>query len=329
VVNTIKTQYKHKWIEGEVVATYEKRGVQKWIAKYQDGYIRHYTRNQIEKVLVHACKEKIGRQLDYILVSTRWKSCVVHCKPKWGPSIHRDLHGERNDHALVECQWKWRIRSTRSTPCKDYECLYAQHYDSEGNPCENPVMCKFEEAINAKLAELAYDADNDDTTAMYDKICSAIHHAVESVLPTRAKTSGVRREVSQATQRLFEERTKMRGKCTYDQFKELQQRIVSSSLKDFETWVDGWADEISEANGRGDTKKIFKGVKVLAGKPEKPSPNLTTDKDGHMLKCAEDVANAWNTFLSAKFAATEDEHNRPELDDLSHCSPTGTSSLTP
>ena len=55
------------------------------------------------KILVVEETEKIDNQLDYVLISRRHNSCVTQCRPRWGPSKHRDLHGHRNDHTLVEC----------------------------------------------------------------------------------------------------------------------------------------------------------------------------------------------------------------------------------
>ena len=46
---------------------------------------------------------------------------------------------------------------------------------------------------------------------MYDKLCEAIAHAVESVLPTVTKKPGVRRKVSARTKKLYEKRTKLFG----------------------------------------------------------------------------------------------------------------------
>ena len=102
----VKEHYKGKWIKGTVVSTCDKGNEQIWVVRFDDKYVKHYTRKDLEKILIRTVAKKVGRQLDYVLVSSRWKSCVVSCKPKWGPSIHRDLHGERNDHALVECRWQ-------------------------------------------------------------------------------------------------------------------------------------------------------------------------------------------------------------------------------
>ena len=117
-----------------------------------------------------------------------------------------------------------------------------------------------------------------------------IHFAVETVLPTKARTHRIKREVSEKTKSLFEKRTGMNG--SEQEFKRIQAEIVTSSLEDFQTWVTKWADYMGEANGKGDVHKIYKGVKALTEKREKPPSNLATDAAGNTLGCATDVAEA-------------------------------------
>ena len=126
--------------------------------------------------------------------------------------MHRDLHGEKNDHALVECRWKWRIRAVKPQPAKDFDCIYAQEQDGQGNPTVNQKRLAFIKAIEDKLADLQYDEVDDNTTEMYEKICAAIHHAIDTTLPDCEKRQGVKRKVSERTKDLFERRQKLRGK---------------------------------------------------------------------------------------------------------------------
>ena len=311
----VRVKYRSKWCEGNVVATKAIDGKQNWIVKFRDGYIKHYNdRRELEEKMVFRQSPQMGRQLDYILVSTRWKSCVRNCKVKWRPSMHRDRHGHRNDHGLVECSWKWRIRATKRTTVKDFGGLYVQEVDEEGKPIENKLLTAFEEAMEEKLQDLKF-SKTENAALIFEKMQAAIHFAVETVLPTKVKTRRIRREVSEKTKSLFEKRTGMNG--SEQEFKHIQAEIAASSLGDFKSWVTKWADYMGEANGRGDVQKIYEGVKALAEKSEKPPSNLATDSTGNTLGCATDVAEAWFKFLSKKFAATEIERNeRPAMEPL-------------
>ena len=48
-------------------------------------------------------------QIDYMLISNRWKSGVTSCRVKWGPSIRR--WGERKDHGAVVARMTTRMRT--------------------------------------------------------------------------------------------------------------------------------------------------------------------------------------------------------------------------
>ena len=231
----VNAKYKGKWVEGRVVTTAYHQGRQKWVVKFTDGFTKKYARDGLSDILIRQQEEKVGRQLDYVLVSTRWKSCVTQCRAKWGPSIHRDRHGEKNDHALVECQWKWRIRNNKPRPCKDFEAVFSPEQGKDDNPQQHENIKKFETAVQTKLDELQFDATSDNTAAMYDKMCTAISQAVEETVPTRQKKKGIKRKVSSRTKQLYAKRTKMQGNKA--QYEDIQKRIVKSSLDDFTEWV--------------------------------------------------------------------------------------------
>ena len=253
----------------------------------------------------------MGSQLDYILISARRKSCIQQCKPLWGPSIHRDRHGFKNDHALVKCTWKWRLRFKKTKPVKDVSCLYEKKYNSSGNLVENPKLRKFNEAVSDKLLELQYSKQADTTAQMYNKLCKATAFAVSTVLPNRIKVLGSARKVTSTTKALFKKRRDMRG--NKEQYEQLQQEIVRSSLADYQAWVSGLADEMQTANAYGNTREVHRIVKKNAAAPELPPTNLSKDKDGKLLSSANYVAQEWMKFLENKFAATPAESKRPDI----------------
>ena len=94
---------------------------------------------------------------------------MTKCRTRWGPAIDRDLHGEKNDHALVECSWTWRIRTHKSPPRKDFSGLYENPTDEHGKPIENTLRTEFEESTQSTLDAQGYDAETDSATAMNAK----------------------------------------------------------------------------------------------------------------------------------------------------------------
>ena len=308
----VKCKYRDKWIHGEVTALKWTQGTPMWVVHFEDDYVTTYAEAQLKKILIHAETEKSGHQIDYICVSHRWLSCVQGCTVKWAPSIHRDSHGEKNDHELVESVWKWRIRSPKPEAAKDFSVLLDETYDTDGKKVLNKYLVDFDEAVCQKLRELHHEQATDAAT-MHSNMNATIGHAVDSVLPEIKRTKGVKHKVSAETKKLYERRANMQG-STHAQYDEINKEIRDAGLRDFRDWVKKeHSEKMSVANGQGDTRAIHKSVRVLAGKQQKPATNLTTDGMGHVLGSAREVASRWTEFLAKKFAVTQAEEIRPAM----------------
>jgi hypothetical protein len=62
-------------------------------------------------------KNGCDAQIDYVLVSQRWKSSVETCYVRWGPSLQLQA-GNREDHGAVMMRWKQRVRCPQKSPPK-------------------------------------------------------------------------------------------------------------------------------------------------------------------------------------------------------------------
>ena len=306
----VKAKYSGKWIPGVVENMHtDKKGNIRWSLRFDDGHVTQASEKDLQHMLVYERRKQIGRQLDYVLVSKRWLSSIENCKVCWGPAIHRDLHGHKNDHALLSCRWSWKIRSHKPARAKDFSVLTKN--DKEGKA----IREKFDATVEKKLATLAH-SQKDDTRKLYHDMCAAISHAVDTVLPTVPKQRRVKRKVSERTKALYEKRSNMQG-CTNGEYKALQAQIKQAGLDDYRQWVAAQGEVLAEANGRGDTKKIYEVVNALKGKSENPSKNLTTNGQGKLLQGATETADRWYDFLSAKFEQTDREkHERPDMPTL-------------
>ena len=196
----VKAKYRGRWIDGKILSMCKVRGYPQWVVRYNDGFTDTYSEKKILKMLVHVTTPKEGKQIDYICVSHRWVSSVRSAKVRWAPSIHRDIHGDKNDHALVSSTWTWRIRSPKKIPDKDFNVLL------EGDPRRNKYLQDFNAAVQLKHDELSANGANDAHT-LYANMSAAIAHAIDKVLPTVIRTKGVKRKVSVRTRKLYDQRT--------------------------------------------------------------------------------------------------------------------------
>ena len=150
----IKERWKKRDYIGKILEVKRKGGTKKWTVKFDDGYVAEYTESAIEAKLVSKKPIMWGHQLDYIMVSQRWKSSVQDSSVRWGPSEHRNLRG-RADHALVQCNWSWKLRTVKKKVAKDFSVL------SKAAPTQNlQILQQFDEAITAKAKELSEDTES-------------------------------------------------------------------------------------------------------------------------------------------------------------------------
>ena len=121
-----KVKYHGKHVGGRVKAVFGGKKRKRWVIQFEDGFVVRCGEKTLAKMLVVRKRKQIGKQLDYIMVSSRWKSCVRSCAPKWGPSMHRNIHGQKGDHALLACTWQWRMRTEKKATDQGFLLLHRQ-----------------------------------------------------------------------------------------------------------------------------------------------------------------------------------------------------------
>ena len=83
---------------------------------------------------------------------------------------------------------------------------------------------------------------------------------------------------------------------------------------------------MTSASAVGDTRRVYEGVKVLRGEREKSPCNLSVNAKGVPLNDTQAIVKVWEDFLAKKFAATDAENKRPDMETLPHTQ--GTNQLT-
>ena len=166
--------------------------------------------------------------------------------------MHRSVTGKRSDHALLECTWKWRLKLIKSDPVPDFSLLQGGQGKDANKP--NPHAQKFGQAVQEKLLELEYSAE-DDVESIYDKLCRAISFAADTTLPKRRSKRGIKRKVSAKTKKLYDERV-AKAECPEHDRKAHQKKIKEAGMNDFLDWVKQCVEALNDANGHGDTKEV-------------------------------------------------------------------------
>ena len=236
-------------IKGKIYARNQKDGTTSWLTKYPDGHVETHTENELSDMLIPTPTIFTFHQIDYVLVSNRWKSSVTNAKVRWAPSIHRNRNGKtknkhgKADHALVEITWKWRLRAVAQRPARDWNAL------------KDPKIAR---AFQSKVHLIAKSQpQTQDTEQIFTQLCSNILTAAKATLPDKTYVPSKARGVSERTKLLFEKRSEATAQnTTPTQLKEIQQDIKKSCLQDYTDWIDVNVREMEAVNAVGDTRKL-------------------------------------------------------------------------
>ena len=252
------------------------------------------------------------KKLDYFLVSNRWRSCVTDSKTNWTPSVHR--FGKPFDHSLLQIKWSWRVKKEPVVKRKDFKNMTPTNW-ARLNDCIKDNL-----AANEPTA-IAEDSHVD---TELKRMNTCIQQAIKECVPDKKRLSTVKREVSDDTRRLYEERarkfsaiTARGGKVSKQLRKRWYRKIKSANLRDYNTWLEKMTVEMEEANSRGDTEAVFRIVKIISGlmvAANGKSP--AKDKKGDLILDQARMAEVWQQFLEKKFSATEAEAERDEYEEL-------------
>ena len=222
-------------------------------------------------------KGKRPTKLDYLCVSNRWKSMVLHTETRWGPSIHR--FGQPFDHGFLSATWRWRTKKKKKSRARDYAAM------SQSWPeFDTRLRLKLQQAEEPTRLE---DNAQEQLASRYEHLTKSVRETIDELVPEKRWLKKNGRVVSEETKVLFEKRAKeyQKQKPTTERRKTWNKKIQTACRNDYRAWVARWVERIEQADNKGDTKAIYQGVKSLSGgsafsttKPtEKLQPAQKTD----------------------------------------------------
>ena len=120
---------------------------------------------------------------------------------------------------------------------------------------------------------------------------TCIQAAIQSCVPNKKRLSVIKREISDRTRRLYEARaqkfsdiTAQGGNVSKQLRKRWHRRIRDANLRDYNTWLEGMAKKMEEADKRGDSETIFRIVKIISGLMTTASAaEPSIDKNGDLI----------------------------------------------
>ena len=155
----------------------------------------------------------------------------------------------------------------------------------------------------------------------YQKLAQNIRETIAEIVPKKKNQFKNGRSISEDTKQLYKDRIKeySKGKATKEKRNEWNKKIKNAGKNDYRRWVSRWTEEIERANGKGDLKAVYRGVRAVSGAKRCFSATQPTMKQGQRIKSPEELANAWGEFLEKKFEATDLERARADFEALPIC----------
>ena len=134
---------------------------------------------------------------------------------------------------------------------------------------------------------------------------SCVQNAVESCVPIKKRLCSTKRNTSDATRKLYEDRSAKfsaigaaGGKVSPSMQKRWNRRIRDANLADYNKWLEQMAAEMEEADRKGDSKTIFRIVKIISGLITAASSTApSVDKNGELILDQAKLTEVWRQFL--------------------------------
>ena len=92
--------------------------------------------------------------------------------------------------------------------------------------------------------------------------------------------------------------------------------LFSSGRNDYRKYIEQIINEIEKSIDKGDYKSVFQGVRKLTGKGRSKQRDLTKASDGKLIENSLERAAVWKEVAEKKFAQTDAEKDREEMEDL-------------
>ena len=141
----------------------------------------------------------------------------------------------------------------------------------------------------------------DNASASLNRLTKFVSAAARETLPVKRPKPLRKRDVSQRTKMLFEERRRNFDTLSEQERRESTRAIAVSSRDDFRHYVHYVLDDIEEAESVGNMRSVTKLTRILAHKDRRTSCNPSKGADGRPMTTTAQLLSEWAKFLGAKF----------------------------
>ena len=227
----------------------------------------------------------VKNEIDYICMSSRWRSSLLDVRTQRGADIG-------SDHSLVVGKVCIKLKTIKQ---KKVTKPFAIHKLKNVTVSE-----RFSEMVQNRFGEVrpANDIENQWTNFM-----STTKECAEEVVGRR-RGSQKERWISDESWSLIDERKEAKierdrnsNRATEENYRRLIKEVKKSCRRDKRAWLESKGKEAQEAADRNDSKTLYKIVRELSGGRSSSSVPIKA-KDGRTLVTSEEQAERWVEHFS-------------------------------
>ena len=228
-------------------------------------------------------------QIDYILVSRRWRTNIKNCHTYPGADCG-------SDHQLLMSKMRIKVKKLAKEPPP-------LRYDL----ARIPVSYSLE--VNNKFEQLLGFEEEATPNELWENIKQVIKDTANKCIPKKRKVKS-QPWISDETLHICKNRREAKT-ChgiNSEEYKTLHRKVRTSCRKDKKEYYSKICGELTEQARHGNSRGLFQQVKRLT---KKFTPRMESIKDGNgsLLTEAEDVKNRWREYVMNLYKNPEDSDN--------------------
>ena len=225
-----------------------------------------------------------NNQIDYVIVSKKWRSSVTNCRAFPGADVG-------SDHQLVIVNFRLKLKR-RVTPRNKgkFDVSKLKNLDT---------VAAYRDEFRANAEGLLSCSENVEN--MWSKVKKAFNTTADSVLG-HTRNGRQKDWISNDTYKLVDERrklkpTKKESAAAAQHYNFLCREIKRRCKQDRETYINGICAEVEQAHFQKKSKKVFEGVKKIQQRRSQ-QVNVIKDKSGNILSNPAEVGERWKEHFS-------------------------------
>ena len=227
-------------------------------------------------------------QIDYILISGRFKNALLSAKSYPGADCY-------SDHALVLAKFRLKLKKNRKKPMNTKLNLAILRSDQD-------IRQKYALSVKNKFQSLN---ELEEVEHQWENFKQAINEAAVEVIPPlkrRAKQKWMTEDIL----KLMDKRRQ--AKCNNENYEAIHKEIRNKCDEAKENWIKEKCKEI-ELHQRSTPKVMYRNIEEIIGKRTCASTGCLKTKEGSIIMDKEKILERWAEYIGELFEDNRKEHD--------------------